>query len=564
MTRRSTRVVFGDSKVASVMSTTSVISGGMAGAVSFSSSGSSTTAGGPRPSPSLPDQDLDESAMELPSGSRVEGDKQLGDEAYFERGDDVETKLAANELKNWRWLADRSPGFAVKGSNVHVITCPNVFYKTLLDKVSSAKKRISLASLYFGNGTLEHDLVEAIQDSVTKHPDLKVNVLLDYTRGSRGEDNSRTMLQPLLQQSDACHVFLYHTPTLRGLVKRWLPPRWNEIIGLQHMKIYLFDDSVLISGANLSNDYFTNRQDRYLLIEDSSEMADFFDSLVHKVSHFSFSVNGKNELCLNPGWNIHPSDGNQEEFVKQAKGSIVAFYEEWKQSNPKRLLAFLQQPSKVESSSIKDDTWIFPMIQMGALDVFMDHEATCEVFRKAPFNSTVKLATGYFNLTSEYINTIVGDSTASYEILMAHPKANGFLGARGFAGGIPAAYTLLAKKFFENVRSQGQHKRISMWEYIRPKWTFHAKGLWFYPVGAKLPMLTLVGSPNFGHRSVHRDLETQLYLITLNKGLRQKLNEEQANVFENAKPFSSLEIVKPERSVPMWVRMVILIFRNFF
>ena len=32
------------------------------------------------------------------------------------------------------------------------------------------------------------------------------------------------------------------------------------IIGLQHCKIYIFDDSVIISGANLSHDYFTNRQ----------------------------------------------------------------------------------------------------------------------------------------------------------------------------------------------------------------------------------------------------------------------------------------------------------------
>ena len=28
----------------------------------------------------------------------------------------------------------------------------------------------------------------------------------------------------------------------------------------------MFDDSLIISGANLSGDYFTNRQDRYLLI----------------------------------------------------------------------------------------------------------------------------------------------------------------------------------------------------------------------------------------------------------------------------------------------------------
>ena len=34
---------------------------------------------------------------------------------------------------------------------------------------------------------------------------------------------------------------------------------------------------------------------------------------------------------------------------------------------------------------------------------------------------------------------------------MAHPNANGFLGARFPAGGIPAAYTLIANKFFDLV-----------------------------------------------------------------------------------------------------------------
>lgn len=72
---------------------------------------------------------------------------------------DAESRLAMSELKNWRWLADRSPGFPVKGENVHVITCPNVFYNTLLEKVACAKKRISLASLYLGNGSMEHELV---------------------------------------------------------------------------------------------------------------------------------------------------------------------------------------------------------------------------------------------------------------------------------------------------------------------------------------------------------------------------------------------------------------------
>ena len=42
---------------------------------------------------------------------------------------------------------------------------------------------------------------------------------------------------------------------------------------------------------------------------------------------------------------------------------------------------------------------------------------------------------------------------------MAHPKANGFLGAKGFAGGIPHAYTHIAKKFYNKIDKLGLHQR---------------------------------------------------------------------------------------------------------
>lgn len=43
-------------------------------------------------------------------------------------------------------------------------------------------------------------------------------------------------------------VSLYHTPALRGLWKRLSPPRYNETIGVSHIKAFVFDDDVLVSG----------------------------------------------------------------------------------------------------------------------------------------------------------------------------------------------------------------------------------------------------------------------------------------------------------------------------
>lgn len=67
-----------------------------------------------------------------------------------------------------------------------------------------------------------------------------------------------------------------------------------------------------------------------------------------------------------------------------------------------------------------------------------------------------------------------------------------------------------------------------------------------------------------GHRSVYRDLETQLYLVTINPMLQEQLEEEQRHLFSFSKPFVTTELSQPNRVVPLWVRMVIKLFRNFF
>lgn len=66
---------------------------------------------------------------------------------------------------------------------------------------------------------------------------------------SQGQKNSRTMLLPLLRRfPDKVRVSLFHTPKLRGLLRHLIPERFNETIGLQHIKVYLFDDNVILSG----------------------------------------------------------------------------------------------------------------------------------------------------------------------------------------------------------------------------------------------------------------------------------------------------------------------------
>lgn len=140
---------------------------------------------------------------------------------------------------------------------------------------------------------------------------------------------------------------------------------------------------------------------------------------------------------------------------------------------------------------------------------------------------------------------------------MINCQANGFLGAKGMAGGIPDAYSLIAQRFRNMANKFGQDNRIFLKEYLKRGWTYHAKGLWYYPSVGQYPCLTLIGSPNFGERSVKRDLETQLAIVTENEDLRKKLHDECHHLYKLALPLK-------ERDIPLWVYAMVFFFRDYF
>jgi CDP-diacylglycerol--glycerol-3-phosphate 3-phosphatidyltransferase len=50
-----------------------------------------------------------------------------------------------------------------------VIHEPSIFYKTVVEKCQSAKRRITLASLYLGTGHLEEELVRTNEVMHNRH-----------------------------------------------------------------------------------------------------------------------------------------------------------------------------------------------------------------------------------------------------------------------------------------------------------------------------------------------------------------------------------------------------------
>ncbi|XP_040032951.2 CDP-diacylglycerol--glycerol-3-phosphate 3-phosphatidyltransferase, mitochondrial isoform X1 [Gasterosteus aculeatus] len=468
---------------------------------------------------------------------------------------------------HFQWMAEHVPAFRVPGNRIHVLTSPDHFYQTMKARIKTARRRVVMASLYLGTGQLEQELVDCMEEALLRSrenadaPDLKVSILLDYTRGSRGQTNSRTVLLPLLRRfASQMRVSLYHTPDLRGLLRLLVPQRFNETIGVQHIKVYLFDDSVIISGANLSDSYFTNRQDRYVLLENCGEVADFFSDLVDAVGDVSLQLQPDDSVTMLDGM-VHPYNGNRQAFSVAARKRIM---EVVNTAHVRQQLLNGSQDSEDDGVSEEgDDTWVFPLVQMKPLGIQIDEQVTQRLLTDAGPDSSVFLTSGYFNLTRPYMRMVLG-AGAIYRILTASPEVNGFFGAKGVAGAIPAAYTLIARQFYGQVCRQGQQERVHLHEYHRSQWTFHAKGLWYYLQGQDRPCLTLIGSPNFGYRSVHRDLEAQIAIVTGNEELQGRLQEEQQTLYQRSSEVSVATFERPDRHVKLWVKLVTPLIKNFF
>lgn len=277
-------------------------------------------------------------------------------------------------------------------------------------------------------------------------------------------------------------------------------------------------------------------------------LSNYFAFLIEKVQEFSMKVNADGEIVMHEKWNHLPYEGDYEEFASEAKKRLQHFFHK----------TFAQQSSIEERD--QEDTWIFPTLEMGQLNIHHDSCVTRKILGSGKKGGILNIATGYFNLTQTYMDTLVNECEADCSIIMAHPNANGFKGSKGPAGGIPDAYTLIARNFLQQIQKSNQDDRISLLEYERENWTYHAKGLWYHTSkNPAFPCMTVIGSSNYGERSVNRDLEAQVCLVTSNIELQKSLKAEYDHVLKFA---STAELIK--RSVPNWVKTVVFLFKKFF
>lgn len=452
-----------------------------------------------------------------------------------------------------------APRFLLRLGDIDILTEPTEFYNTLKQKISTAKNRVYLSSLYIGKS--QHELIQCIDDALTANPDLNVYILTDALRGTREAPHgtcSASLLVPLVEKfgKHRIDIRMYHTPHLSGMTKYVTPKRINEGWGLQHMKLYGFDDEIILSGANLSEDYFTDRQDRYYLFK-SKSIADYYYRIHMAISSLSYQIINTNQLKQGFRLSWPTSNKSCEPHMNRERFISDSSY---------LLEPILKQHSLTAFKQFEDhedyDTIVYPVSQFTPL---FPHLQDCSTEKPAILRILAYLdspktnwwfTAGYFNMLPEIQERLL-NGKAKGSVITASPKANSFYKSPGVSYYLPEAYLLFAKKFLEKVKNLGKSDLITVYEWQNGivntpgGWSYHAKGLWVSVPEEQEPSITVIGSSNYTKRAYSSDLESNAVIVTKDPVLKLKMKQEIDHLMEHASELTLQDFQPKPISLPV-------------
>ena len=330
---------------------------------------------------------------------------------------------------------------------------------------------------------------------------------------------------------------------------------YREIFGVHHIKAAVFDNNVILTGANLNDSYYTNRTDRYWIIKDCEPFANYVDELISTsnlshvpeiVSGCSYFINPDGELVMQTSfptpnrkrqkykeifthhlkffqyrnkseiptnYDVDFADFFSEKADSQARPMADKGYEA-KFAQKKDELATKEEENRdtfsvlgheyVEHANalfsgdrrlqqIGGKVFIFPSLQIPAIKYREDEEVMRKVLEVAGEKCRlIRLASGYLSLPEAYLKALM-NAKCSVELLAASPQANGFHKAGFFKKWIPIFYRCFEYALLKKLKGKDN---IKLKEYAKPNWTYHAKGCWFYEAESH-PSLCIIGSSNF-------------------------------------------------------------------
>lgn len=419
------------------------------------------------------------------------------------------------------------PAFPLEATKVECLYHPSAFKQRIIQHIRQAKKRIYITALYWEKDEAGQEMLTEIMQAKKANPHLDIKIFVDWHRAQRnllGKESGHTNAD---WYTECCTTFA--EPLFFGV-----PINTREVFGVLHIKGFVFDDTVIYSGASLNNVYLQQcdkyRYDRYHQITQS----DLADTMVAFLTHYFLQQNA-----------VNPLDSTQRVKTKDIRGEIRVFRKNLAQNGTYAL------PSVSVS---KNSLSITPLFGLGGQNNHLN-QVIQHLFQVVQHKLTI--CTPYFNLPFSLQKRIkrLLKQGKHVEIIVGDKKANDFYIPPDkpfkMVGGLPYLYENNLRRFSKKFDAFVQNGQLMIRTWQDKDNSYHLKGIW-----ADDRYLLLTGN-NLNPRAWRLDAENGLLIRDPEGELQDQVQKELAYIRQHTTPLTSYQTLEELKDYPIPVQKLL-------
>ena len=434
---------------------------------------------------------------------------------------------------HYRQQLEKLPQLALQADSLRILNSASEFKQRILQLIAGAQRRIYLVALYLQDDEAGREILAALYAAKAARPELDIKVFVDYHRAQRG------LIGKGKQSGN--HLLYQEWATERpGALEIYgVPVKRREWLGVLHLKGFLFDDTLLYSGASLNNIYLHQqeryRYDRYHELQDVA--------LANSWAQFIIQVFGRDAA-------VQRLDRAPVPGIKAIRGELRRFRLKLQQAK------YEFPPARVGEGQVG----VTPLVGLGKRNNRLNNvirtllrSAEHEVFICTPyFNPPKAIAKDLALLLRRGVRLtlVIGDKTANdFYIPPSEPFST--------IGGLPYLYEVNLRRFAERFQRYLDNGQLNLMLWRHEQNSFHLKGI------SVDGQRTLITGSNLNPRAWALDLENGLLLQDPSGLLVGPFAEERQQILEHTRRLNHFTELERLVDYPEAVRRLLVRLQRF-
>ncbi|MDE9536272.1 CDP-diacylglycerol--serine O-phosphatidyltransferase [Xenorhabdus bovienii] len=401
-----------------------------------------------------------------------------------------------------------------------------VFRSTLLEHIANAEKYIYIAALYLENDDAGRDIMNALYVAKQKRPELDIKILVDWHRAQRGRIGAEAAATNADWYCSMAESYPDANISVLGV-----PVNTREALGVLHLKGFIFDDTVIYSGASINDVYLHRhekyRYDRYHLLHNAklaAIMKQFIDDNILTAG-----------AVKNLASRSRPRNLEIKNLIRQFRASL-------------RSVEY-----SIENQASNEELAVTPLVGLGKKNLL--NKTICHLISST--ENKLVICTPYFNLPAVLVRAIsrLLRQGKQVEIIIGDKTANDFYippeEPFRIIGALPYLYEINLRRFTSRLQYfiDSQQLTIRLWKDADN--TYHLKGIW---VDNKWQLIT---GNNLNPRAWGLDLENAILIHDPHQEMQEQRTLELDCIRTHTKIINDYQELESIQLYPVKVRKLI-------